>query len=256
MTNSSSFLLRSTGRWLAGALLCVGSSLAAAQGLVPFTASYTADMKKVPVNGEANHSLQPNADGSWTLAFHAGMFVAKLNEESQLRLDNNQLVPLSYRYERKGLGRSRIDTQHFDWSAGLVTGEYKKKPFSIATEPGLLDKTTYQLALQRDLLAGKTEMHYRVVDGDQVDDYLFRVTGEKRVTTRAGQFDAVEVERVRDADAKRQTKLWFAKDWQYLLVRLTQIETDGQQYQIMLKEATLDGQPVTGEPVKADHKAD
>lgn len=252
MSNSSSLLLRSTGRWLAGAVFCIGSSVAAAQALVPFTASYTADMKKIPVNGEANHSLQPNADGSWTLAFHAGMFVAKLTEESQLRLDDDQLIPLNYRYERKGLGRSRVDTQHFDWPNGLVTGEYKKREFSLATEPGLLDKTTYQLALQRDLLAGKTDMHYRVVDGDQVDDYQFRVVGEKRVTTRAGQFDAVEVERVREADAKRQTKLWFAKDWQYLLVRLKQIETDGQQYQIMLKEATLDGQPVTGTPVKAN----
>lgn len=252
MTKKSWFLLRSPGRWLAGALLCVGSSLAVAQGLVPFTASYTADMKSIPVNGEANHSLTANADGSWTLAFQASMFVAKLSETSQLRLDNNQLIPLSYRYERKGLGRGRVATQNFDWPAGVVTGEYKNELFSLPTEPGLLDKTTYQLALQRDLLAGKREMNYRVVDGDQVDDYQFRVTGEKRVTTRAGQFDAVEVERVRDADAKRQTTLWFAKDWQYLLVRLTQIETDGQNYQIMLKEATLDGQPVTGTPVSSD----
>ena len=92
-------------------------------------------------------------------------------------------------------------------------------------------------------------MTYRVVDGDEVEEYAFRVVGEERVTTKAGQFDAVEVERVREPDARRETTLWFAKDWNYLLVRLSQIETDGQHYQIMLKEATVNGQTVTGIPV-------
>ena len=53
----------------------------------------------------------------------------------------------------------------------------------------------------------------------------------------------------REPDARRETTLWFAKDWNYLLVRLSQIETDGQHYQIMLKEATVNGQTVTGIPV-------
>jgi len=43
-----------------------------------------------------------------------------------------------------------------------------------------------------------------------------------------------------------------AKDWQYLLVRLNQVETDGQHYQIVLKEATIDGQTVTGIPVSSN----
>ena len=252
MTDSSSLLFRRPGRWLAAAALSLASSLAMAQELVPFTASYAADMKNIPVNGEATHSLQANADGTWQLAFHASMFVARLTEESVLRLDNDQLIPLSYRYERKGLGRGRVTTQSFDWETGIVSGEHKKEAFSLPTEPGLLDKTTYQLALQRDLIAGKKEMSYRVVDGDDIEQYQFRVVGEQRVTTRNGQFDAVEVERVREAGAKRETTLWFAKDWHYLLVRLSQVETDGQHYQIVLKEATLDGEPVVGKPVRSN----
>ena len=133
-----------------------------------------------------------------------------------------------------------------------MRGVHKKEEFILPTQPGLLDKTTYQLALQRDLMAGKQEMSYLVVDGDDVEQYQFRVTGEQRVTTRNGQFDAVEVERVREPDAKRETTLWFAKDWNYLLVRLSQIETDGQHYQIVLKEASMDGQPVVGQPVAGD----
>src|SRR5690606_31431921 len=180
------------------------------------------------------------------------MFVARLTEESTLRLEGEEVVPLTYRYQRKGLGRSRETTQQFDWANGEVRGVHKKEEFTLPTQPGLLDKTTYQLALQRDLMAGKTEMSYLVLDGDEIEQYQFRVTGEDRVTTRNGQFDAVEVQRVREPDARRETTLWFAKDWNYLLVRLSQVETDGQHYQIVLKEATMDGQPVVGAPVRQD----
>lgn len=239
--------------WLTALTLVIGSSVATAQELVPFSASYAADMRNVPLNGEANHQLSANEDGTWTLEFNAGMFVARLSEKSNFMLEGDAIIPIEYEYKRRGLGRSRTTTQHFDWESGVVTGDHKKDRFTLQTEPGLLDKTTYQLALQRDLMAGKTDMSYRVVDGDDIEEYRFRVVGEERVTTRVGQFDAVEVERVREPDADRETTIWFAKDWQYLLVRLNQIETDGQHYQIVLKEATLNGEPVEGiRPGKTD----
>lgn len=250
MTDKSSSLYRHPARWLLGAVLAIGSSLVMAQPLTPFTASYSADMKNIPVNGRATHSLQQNTDGTWALKFHASMFVASLTEESTLTLDGDQVQPLTYHYQRKGLGRGRETTQTFDWATGEVRGVHKKEAFTLPAHPGLLDKTTYQIALQRDLMAGKTEMTYLVVDGDDLDEYQFRVTGEDRVTTRNGQFNAVEVERIREPDAKRETTLWFAKDWNYLLVRLSQIETDGEHYQIVLKDATMDGQPVTGQPIQ------
>lgn len=243
---------RKTIRWLLLAGLSLGASALSAAPLTPFAASYAADMKKIPVNGEAIHRLEKNADGTWSLSFTAGMFVARLSENSILRLEDDRVLPLSYHYERKGLGRSRETIQEFDWESAVVKGVHKGESFMLPLEPGVLDKTTYQLALQRDLMDGRTEMTYRVVDGDDIDEYQFRVVGEDRVTTRVGQFDAIEVERVRDADSKRQTTLWFAKDWNYLLVRLSQVETDGQHYRIMLKEATVDGEPVIGSPVAGE----
>ena len=85
------------------------------------------------------------------------------------------------------------------------------------------------------------------VDGGEVDTYDFRVLGSEKVDTKAGQIDAIKVERVRDpTQSSRKTVLWFAKDWGHLLVRLHQVETDGKEYQIMLKEGTVDGKPVEG----------
>ena len=46
--------------------------------------------------------------------------------------------------------------------------------------------------------------------------------------------------------SSRKTVLWFAKDWNYLLVRLHQVEKDGKEYQIMLKDGQVDGRTVEG----------
>ena len=97
---------------LATLALTLAAGSASALELTPFSASYAADMKNIPVNGEAVHSLQQNADGSWHLSFSASMFVARLTEESSLQVVDEQIRPLSYHYERRGLGRGKEITQN------------------------------------------------------------------------------------------------------------------------------------------------
>lgn len=220
---------------------------ASALALEPFSAQYTADWQQVPVRGSAERQLEQNADGSWKLLFTASMLVSGLSEESRFRYDQQRFVPLSYRFERNGLGKSKKVAHDFDWKSKLVTGLDRDKPVRLVLKSGLLDKSTYQLALQEDVAAGKRSMSYQVLDGDEVETYDFRVLGEERVQTEAGQIDALKVERVRDpTKSKRQTVLWFAKDWGHLLVRLHQVEKDGKEYQIMLKQGTVDGRTVKG----------
>ena len=40
--------------------------------------------------------------------------------------------------------------------------------------------------------------------------------------------------------------MWFAKGWGGILVALRQVETDGKEYNIMLKDGTVDGKSVKG----------
>jgi hypothetical protein len=219
----------------------------AAMALEPFTAQYTADWQQVPVSGSAERLLEQEADGSWKLQFKASMLVAGLTEESRFRLDKQSFVPLSYRFERSGLGKSKSIAHDFDWQAKLVTGHDRDHPVKLVLKSGLLDKSTYQLALQEDVAAGKQSMSYQVLDGDEIETYDFRVLGEEPVETEAGRIIATKVERVRDpTKSSRQTVLWFAKDWGHLLVRLHQVEKDGKEYRIMLKQGTVDGRAVKG----------
>jgi hypothetical protein len=215
--------------------------------LQPFSASYTADWKQLPMSGTAERSLTKEANGVWKLSFKASMMIASLSEESTLTLDKDTLLPQSYHFERGGLGKAKKADLDFDWNSKMVTGTDRGDAVKIPLNRGMVDKSTYQLALQHDVAAGKKTMSYQVVDDGEVDTYDFRVLGSEKVETKAGQIDAIKVERVRDpTQSKRITVLWFAKDWDYLLVRLQQVETDGKEYNIMLQDGTVNGKTVKG----------
>lgn len=228
------------------AALSLPASLMAAD-LQPFSASYTADWKQLPMSGTASRSLKLQEDGTWKLDFSASMLIAGLNETSWLTLHNGDVQPLKYRYARSGMGKAKKIKQDFDWSSQLVTGSDRGNPIKLTLIQGVQDKSSYQLALQRDIAAGKTSMSYQVVDGDELDTYDFRVLGEERVETVVGTVDAIKVERVRDpTQSKRKTTLWFAKDWDFLLVRLQQVEKDGKEYQIILESGSVNNKAVKG----------
>jgi hypothetical protein len=219
---------------------------ALAADLKPFSASYTADWKQLPMSGTAERSLTQAGD-TWTLNFKAAMMIASLTESSTIKVDKDVLLPQSYHFERGGLGKSKKVDLDFDWASKFVTGTDRNDAVKLPLNRGVVDKSTYQLALQQDVAAGKKSMSYQVVDGNEIETYDFRVLGTEKVATKAGQVDAVKVERVRDpTQTKRTTVLWFAKDWSYLLVRLQQVETDGKEYNIMLQDGTVDGKAVKG----------
>lgn len=216
--------------------------------LKPFSASYTADWKQVPMSGTATRTLEAEEDGRWQLEFEASMLVASLNERSEFSVEGDTLVPHDYRFKRSGLGSGKRIEQHFDWSAKQLTGSDRGDAIKLPLNRGMLDKSTYQIALQYDVAAGKQSMSYQVVDGDEIETYDFRVLGEEVVQTKTGQLDAIKVERVRDpTQSKRETLLWFARDWDYLLVQLHQVEKDGKAYEIMLEDGTVNGRPVKGQ---------
>lgn len=220
---------------------------AQAADLQPFSASYTADWKQLPMSGTAERSLEKTSDGKWKLSFKASMMIASLSEESTLTPDKDTLLPESYHFERGGLGKAKKSDLDFDWNTKVITGTDRGDAVKVALNRGMLDKSTYQLALQQDVAAGKKSMSYQVVDGNEVDTYDFRVLGTEKVDTKAGKIDAIKVERVRDpTQNKRITVMWFAKDWDYLLVRLQQVETDGKEYNIMLLDGTVNGKTVKG----------
>ena len=233
-----------------GALLFVLALLAAptyAFELKPFSASYAADWNQMPISGSAERTLKKLDGTRWDYEVKASMLVASVTEQSTFAVESGRFVPLAYRYVRSGMGKEKEVRHDFDWKTKTVQGSERGKPVNLPINRGLLDKSLYQLELQKDVAEGKKSMSYQVLDGDEVETYDFRVLGSENVRTRVGLVEAIKVERVRDpTQSSRKTVFWLAKDWDYLLVRLHQVEKDGKEYQIMLEAGTVDGRPVKG----------
>lgn len=65
--------------------------------------------------------------------------------------------------------------------------------------------------------------------------------GFESLKTKVGTLRTVKVEQIESKRSKKKTYIWFARDYDYLLVRLKQKQKDGQTYQIDLTRADING---------------
>ena len=102
--------------------------------------------------------------------------------------------------------------------------------------------------MREDLMATKKEvwpvMHYQIADRNRLREYEFEITGEEIIETPIGKFNTVRATRIR-RDSDRITTFWMAPEYDFLLIRLKQIK-DKDGFELLLKEADFNGQPVTG----------
>ncbi|MBV0933687.1 DUF3108 domain-containing protein [Marinobacterium weihaiense] len=222
---------------------CLIGSLPAYADTAPlpaFKATYTTafDMG-ISLNGEAVRQLSPTENGQWRFSSEAEAMMAGISEVTRFSYQPSAIQPLSYRYHRKVLGKSRKASLDFDWNQQSVTTTVKDKPWTMEIPLATQDKLSYQLQMRLDLLAGKRDMTYAVADGGKLKQYRFTVTGEEEVETPYGRFNAVRVMRDRGEDADRETLIWLAPELDYLIVRLEQTETDGKTYALLLKNLEI-----------------
>jgi len=225
-------------------LLLTASLSAAAQLPQPFTATYQAEIKGFSVT--AQRSLSVRKDGLLELSFNARSLFATIDESSQFNwLDGGQLRPQHYEYHRTGLGRDRHAKLSFNWPALMVTNDVQDKAWTMPLPEQAQDKLSYQLQLRHDLINQRTDMRYEVADGGRLKTYGFEVLGKEVLNTPLGKLNTVKVKRLR-AHSDRQTLIWLAPDWDYLIVRIQHIAKDGKDYEISLAEAQINGRSVKG----------
>jgi hypothetical protein len=190
------------------------------------------------------HELKPLEDGSLEMHFRAESWFASIDEVSRLRIDKTtgEVVPLHYRYKRRGAGRNRDAELTFNWDAKTVTNNVQNTTWKMGIAERVQDKLSYQLQLQQDLLNGQKKFSYQIADGGRLKEYAFEIVAEETLTTPLGKVDTIKVKRSRDND-DRVTYAWLAKDQNYLLVRMEQ-EEKGDTYTINLNTATIAGKAI------------
>lgn len=230
------------GILLFGATLAHASDDQEAIALHPMELSYNASLDKgISLNGDARRILEQRDDGTWHFRTDVNSFVADIDESLIFRWEDNQVVPLRYRYELSGLLiRDRKEAIDFDWDKMEVSGHHEGDRFSMELEEGAMDPMGYQLQLSQDIRAGKREMVYRVIDKGDYDTDRFAVVDEETLSVNGNTYKTLKAEKVRDSDSKRQSLMWFAPERNYLLIRFLQVEPDGSEYELTISEATVD----------------
>ncbi|MCG7199997.1 DUF3108 domain-containing protein [Marinobacter pelagius] len=209
--------------------------------LIPSRVSYTATMDKgLEINGTAVRSLTSQGNGIWLYRTDVDSFIADIDESLVLKWESGRVIPLRYRYRLSGVFiRDREQSIDFDWSKGIATGSYRDSGFQLPLKEGALDPLGYQLQLRQDIKAGKREMSYQVIDGNNYDEEKFAVIDEEQVSTNGDTITLLKAEKVRGENARRQTLMWFDPQQDFLLSRLLQVEPDGSRYELRLQEAKL-----------------
>lgn len=210
-------------------------------------ATYIAKIKKgVSLKGKAIRSLKRIDDNKWLYRFDVESFIADIKETSVLTEVNQAIKPAQYDYKLSAFLMSDRKRQvKFDWEKLSALSSLKKDKWQLTSIPNnTYDQLSYQLQLLLDVSNDKTEMTYQLAHKGRLRESEFVVLGEEVIDTQFGKLKSIAAKKQRDDDAKRETFLWFSVDYPLLLLKMTQKEKDGEEYEIELSSAVIEGKKI------------
>lgn len=165
-------------------------------------------------------------------------------DESSGVVDDGGWRPQQYLHVREG-GRKQRDYEYrFDWQAGRVAEVDGDRPPAVL-QPGTLDELTYVEALRRALADGKTGLTLPVLYGSdgEIRDYRLETLGEEEISTPAGRFKTIKVQRTQTG-GKYTVTLWCAPALDYFPVRIDRHKRGRSQGTLLLKSYRGGGRSV------------
>lgn len=207
--------------------------------LQPYNAVYR--ITQGGISAEANRSLSKAGD-HWRLTQQASKWFITIAEESLIEVtDKGDLRPLRYRYDNS-VSSKKNQRIEFDWQAGHATDKEYRKPYSLPLKEDYSDQLSAQLQLRQRLLSGRvpTSWQQTIVKNGKVKTYKIEVLGEEVLSTDLGKVDTVKLRRTRKGSSA-ETLVWLAKEWNYLIAKLEQLDDDDS-LSLELISGSLDGQ--------------
>ena len=155
-------------------------------------------------------------------------------ETSRLMVRGRVLRPVYYSYKRTGDRKKRDVSIEFNWDVKKIKNTINGDFWHLPTEPAVMDKLLYQLAIMYDLRNGRTPASYRIADGGGIKTYNFEKLGEEVVETPAGSFNTIKMLRHKPGSS-RKSVFWCAPDLAFLQVKVEHTEKDGSTTVAVLK---------------------
>ena len=214
-----------------------------AQQPIAFKADYKAQIKGFSV--KATRELKQVGQDQFELSFKASSWAAKINETSVFSWQDQQVQPQQYDYRQSAFGKKKARSIAFDQQKQQITTLQDDQTNTLPLTEAVFDQLNYQLQLQMDVAADKKDLTYSIVRKGGLRQYRFEILGDEILETQAGELNTVKVKVIRE-NKDKVTYIWFAKDWDYLLVQLEQYEGEKKRLAIALKKATVNEQTLSG----------
>ena len=130
--------------------------------------------------------------------------------ESAGRIVGGNLQPAQFG-QRRLKDPSRDVKATFDWERGVILSSYKGERKEIPLPRATQDRISllYQLM---SVAPRDGNMTIPMSNGRRVETYTYRFVEEVRITTPAGEFETLHLERVNANPRENRAEVWLAKD--------------------------------------------
>lgn len=194
--------------WIAAGALALVSLPAMA--LEPFKADYLASYMGMQANGTM--TLTSEGANKWRYSLKVKNQLADLSQSTVFDESNGRLRPLSSNDRSMLLVKKRNVDATYNWSSNQATWTGDVKPDRrgpVALKTGDMDALLINLAIARDLAAGKP-LTYRMVDEGRIKPMTYKVVGQEKINVAGKSYDATKVSRT---DGNKELIAWIVKEF-------------------------------------------
>lgn len=222
--------------------LWMGAALAAAPQQVAATYSLTRQGQQI---GTITESFK-QTEGRYQLesvtsaiGIYALFMKGKIRLLSSGEVTGHGLRPQHFEHHR-GADPAKTLQADFDWEKMSLTHSFDGKSESVALEPGAQDR----ISLQYQFMfapPGKEDVRLFMTTGKKLNLYHYKLAGEEKITTLAGQFQTIHLVKQRTAD-EDGTEIWLAKKRRFFPVRIVVEDHKGGKLEQNLTSLTFEGE--------------
>lgn len=222
--------------------LWMGAALAAAPQQITATYSLSKQGQQI---GTITESFK-QADGRYQLeSVTSAIGIYALFMKGNIRLissgevTDQGLRPRHFEHHRAADPAKTVQAD-FDWEKMSLTHRFDGRTENAALVPGAQDR----ISLQYQFMfapPGKGDIRLFMTNGKKLNLYHYKLAGEEKITTPAGQFQAIHLVKQRTGD-EDGTEIWLAKKRHFFPVRIVIEEHNGGKLEQNLTSLTIEGE--------------
>ncbi|ACA12624.1 DUF3108 domain-containing protein [Xylella fastidiosa subsp. multiplex] len=173
----------------------------------PFKIEYQASYMGLQANSTMTLAMIDN--NQWRYTLHIQNQLVNLTQSTIFNEKNSTLRPLSNDDVATLLVKKRKIQAEYDWDTLQATwsGDIKAdRRGPVALKEGDMDGLLINLAIVRDVQAGKQLLNYRLVDGGKIKPMTYTVVGKEEITVNGKTQQATKVSRT---DGDNEISAWI-----------------------------------------------